>query len=362
MTAALAAAAMIAAGCGDGSSKDDISAAQRTALCAGMRHADKQLVREHPELSADKVAAATEEACHNLHKVPAGPPRIAVSSAGCRIPDDDQHIAPISHRRVAAPDPRTPYFAPRAGHLPANGAPKIAGIQLPRGSRCPHYWASDKPTPAALELARRLAAVFPQTGLWPVIWDWEETPEDYALSSGDPRAADRLDGGAVLRHIWETQRNDGVPFPGIAPGSRKAGAAPVDAFGTLAISKVLESPADAGWVLILVPVNRPADAITMLGFVRTEIMSDARLTAVARSWEERFGAVLASVSPGGLGFAVSDAPRSANQALTLAAEQDAFAPDNDGSDYAAVARALINGAPDEHATLWKGFWDFGWPD
>jgi hypothetical protein len=290
-----------------------------------------------------------------------GPPRVAASSAGCQV-SKDKPAAPISHRRVAAPDPRTPYFAPRAGDVPHTGAPKVAGIQLPRGSRCPHYWAADGPSPDALELARRLAVAFPQTGLWPVIWDWEETPDDYALSSGDPHAADRLDGGAVLRRIWETQRNDGAPFPGITPGSRKAGTAPVDAFGTLAISEVLQSPPKVGWVLMLVPANRPADAISMLGTVQTEIMSDAQLTAVARSWEVRFGAVLALASAGGLGFAVSDAPRSASQALTLAAEQDAFSPDNAASDDRALARALINGAPDRRALQWKGFWDFGWPD
>ena len=298
-----------------------------------------------------------------FHKVAAGAPRIAVSSVGCQA-DDDDPATPISHRRVAAPDPRTPYFAPRAGRLPPSGAPKVAGVQLPRGSRCPHYWAADGPSPDALALARRLAVVFPQTGLWPVIWDGQEDPDSYALSSGDPRVADRLDGADVLRQLWETHRNDGAPFPGIASGSRRAGAAPVDAFGTLAISKILQSSADAGWVLILVPVNRPADAITMLGFVRTEIMSDARLTAVARSWEERFGAVLASVGPGELGFAVSDAPRSASQALALVGEQNAFSPDTaeDDEDAVAVARTLLNGAPDRAATRWKGFWDFGWPD
>jgi hypothetical protein len=358
---AVLAVAFAMASCG-GDSTGRISGAEQSRLCAMSRHADEQLVREYPDVSAAELAASTEKACANgFHEVPVGAPRIAVSSAGCK-PWDDEPATPISHRRVAAPDPRTPYFAPRAGRLPSNGTPKVAGIQLPKGSRCPHYWAADGPSPDALELARRLAAAFPQTGLWPVIWDWEDDPDSYAVTQGDPRAADRLDGADVLRRLWKTYRGDGTPFPGIASGSRKPGAAPVDAFGTLAISKVLQSPADAGWVLILVPVNRPADAITMLGVAETEIMSDARLTAVARSWEERFGAVLASVGPGGLGFAVSDAPRSAKQALALAAEQNVFSPDNAESDEAGLAQTLLNGAPGQADTGWKGFWDFGWPD
>jgi hypothetical protein len=191
-----------------------------------------------------------------MQTVPAEPPRIAVSSAGCK-PWNDEPATPISHRRVGAPDPRTPYFASRAGRLPSSGAPKVAGIQLPKGSRCPHYWAADGPSPDALELARRLAAAFPQTGLWPVIWDWEDDPDSYAVTQGDPRAADHLDGADVLRR---------------------------------------------------------------------------------------------------------DAPRSASQALALAAEQNVFSPDNAESDEAALARTLLNGAPGRADSGWKGYWDFGWPD
>jgi hypothetical protein len=299
--------------------------------------------------------------CGGSRKVPEGPPRIAASSAGCDASGDDR-AAPISRRRVGAPDARTPYFAPRAGVLPRTGAPTVAGIKLPKGSRCPHYWATDGPTPDALKLAKRLAAAFPQTGLWPVIWDWPETPDHYKLSSGDPRAADHLDVAAVMDHVWATQRNDGARFPGLAAGSRKPDTAPVEAFGTLGESQVLASPPDSGWVLILAPVNRPADAISMLGFAQTEIMPDADLTAIARSWEERFGAVLASAGPGEFGFAISDPPHTQSQARALAVEQDTFSPDNAADDDARLAQTLLNGPPARTASVWRGFWSFGWPD
>jgi hypothetical protein len=361
MAGACLAMMLAVAGCG-GSSGRGVSGAEQSRLCSGTRAAAKQLAREHPELSAQAVQGAAEQACHNgFRKVPEGPPRIAVSSVGCDDAGDDT-VAPISRRRVAAPDGRTPYFAPRAGVLPRTGAPTVAGIKLPAGSRCPHYWATDGPTPDALKLAKRLAAAFPQTGLWPVIWDWPETPDHYRRSSGKPSGADHLEVAAVMDHVWATQRTDGARFPGLAAGSRKAGAAPVEAFGTLAESKVLESPPEAGWVLVLTPVNRPADAIATLGFVQTEIMSDARLTTIARSWEERFGAVLALVGPGELGFAISDPPRSSEQARALATEHDTFSPDNADTDDAQQARTLLDGAPDRAATHWRGFWSFGWPD
>jgi hypothetical protein len=360
--ATVAVIAAAASGCGGGSSGTGFSGAEQSRLCTGSRQASDQLVREHPELPAERIRAMVQQTCATgFHKVPQGAPRVAASSAGC-APADDVKATPISRRRVAAPDPRAPYFAPRAGVLPRSGAPTVAGIRLPTGSRCAHYWASNGPTPDALQLARRLAAVFPQTGLWPVIWDWEETPDHYRYSAASPRAADRLRAAAVLQHLWDAHRSDGASFPGLAAGSRKAGAAPVDAFGTLAESEVLESPPKDGWVLVLTPVNRPADAIATLGFAQTEILPDADLTAIARSWEERFGAVLASAGPGTYGFAVSDPPHTTSQALALAAEQDAVSPDNAQDDDTALARALMRGSPSRAATAWKGFWSLGWPD
>jgi hypothetical protein len=91
----------------------------------------------------------------------------------------------------------------------------------------------------------------------------------------------------------------------------------------------------------------------MLGFIQSEVASDAALTAIARSWEERFGAVVASIGPGTLGLSVAAPPTTAAQAHSLAAEQSAFAPEgDDGDDLNAVAATL----PD------RGVWSFGWPD
>jgi hypothetical protein len=316
------------------------AAAEQSRLCQSVRQAVTTLPAQ--------ASKAAEAACRNgFHSVPTTT-RAAVSERGCDRPSDDRATA-VARLTVAAPARRIAFFAPRLGSLPGSGTATVGDVALPAGSRCPHYWATDAPTPDAIALARRLARVFPQTGLWPVLWDWEESPDHYALSSGDPRRADRVDVQATLRRVWKAYRSDGARLGGLAAGRTAPDTVP-DPFAQLAASGELTS--SAGQVLLLVPVHRPADAIAMLGFIQSEVASDAALTAVARSWEERFGAFVASIGPGSLGLSVSGPPTTATQARALAAEQSAFAPEGDDRDLDAVAAALPH----------RGFWSFGWPD
>jgi Domain of unknown function (DUF4253) len=77
--------------------------------------------------------------------------------------------------------------------------------------------------------------------------------------------------------------------------------------------------------LMLVPSNRPADAITAVGFVPAELDVGA-VSAVLRSWEERFGAVAVELGPSEISLSVPAFPTTAEQALLIAAEQHALAP------------------------------------
>jgi hypothetical protein len=334
-------------------SGDRPSTARRARLCAGVRNAGEHLAHEHPE-HADKFAAAADAACDSgFPEAPAGAPSVAGSSTGCARQDGGP-VSPIRHRAVAAPARPVPFFAARAGDLPKDGVATVAGVVLPSGSRCPHYWATDAPVPDAVALAGRLARAFPKTGLWPVLWDWEEDPDDFALASGDPRDADRLSAEKVLAGVWDGFADRGR-FPGLAAGS--TGPTTGDPFQALAASDTLE--ASTGQVLVLVPANRPADAVAVLGTIQTEVLSDRQFTTVLRSWEERFGAVVTMVGPDVLGLSVGRPPRDLGQARRLVAEQDAFAPeDGDGLDTD-DARALLQGATGGRS---RDFWRFGWPD
>jgi Domain of unknown function (DUF4253) len=141
----------------------------------------------------------------------------------------------------------------------------------------------------------------------------------------------------VLQEVWNG------PLPPLAPRSK--GTPPPDPFGVL-------QRADAA-VLVLVPVNRPADVASVLGIAASTEISDVQATAVLRSWETRFGALVTKIGPGEVGLSVGSPPTSADQALRLANEQMAFAPDQTAPDETpAVARDLPT----------RDFWRFGWPD
>jgi hypothetical protein len=71
-----------------------------------------------------------------------------------------------------------------------------------------------------------------------------------------------------------------------------------DPFGTLIGSFPRDESPSNGWVLMLVPANRPADAIGITGMQQSGVMSDVAIDAVVRSWEERFGAIVTAVGPG----------------------------------------------------------------
>jgi hypothetical protein len=288
------------------------------------------------------------------------------SSRGCQdLAADDERPTPIRRGAVSPPERPVPFFARRAGALPDEGPATVAGVELPSGSRCPHYWATDTPVRDAIDLANRLAAAFPRTGLWPILSAIPEDPDHYAFFASDPSLADGLDAHAVLRRAWGRYLDEPERFPGLAPGSPGVDAARADPFGTLARSTPPEMRPEAGYVVILVPVNRPADVISMVGFMATEVMSDESLTSVVRSWEERFGAVVTVVEPGYLGLSVGAPPRNADQALKLAAEQTAFAPE-DGEvlgpdDLPDLARRLRSGSPGLGVRS-RNFWAFAWPD
>jgi Domain of unknown function (DUF4253) len=82
--------------------------------------------------------------------------------------------------------------------------------------------------------------------------------------------------------------------------------------------------------VLLVPCNRPADALIALGH-RPETTDAAELGSVLRSWEERFSAVPVELTPSTVTLAVGAPPTTADQALRLAAELHAIAPADDGA-------------------------------
>ena len=310
----------------------------------------------------EQLQATADDVCeHGLKYVPEATPEPMGVSPGCTALMEDQPTKPLPRTRVAPPAQAVPYFAELPGALPPDGTPTVAGVKLPKGSRCPRYWASDGHVPNAHALAQRLAAAFPQTGLWPVIWENADDPDAYAWFGDDPAEVAAVDPEDALRAIWAEYIDPAGSFPGLAAPS---GATAPDAFAAFAASRS-DYQAQTPMALLLVPVNRPADVITAIGTVATEVAPAPAVNAIVRSWEERFGAVVTTLGPGELGLAVGDPPRSHAQARKLAAEQLAFAPEEGytPADLDALAGALRADARDSTIEgLSRGFWIFGWPD
>jgi hypothetical protein len=210
--------------------------------------------------------------------------------------------------------------------------------------------------PDALALAARLAEVFPETGLWPMLWEFPESPDHYLDGSGDPSAAHRVDTAAVMRRLW---RLYGLPgeFPGLArPPAGSDSEVSADPFGTLERAGL--GPTEA--YLVLVPAHRPSEVMSVAGFGGTVVLRSEGLAAVLLSWEERFQAVPALIGPGTLTLVVGAPPESGESALRLAHEIRLTAPATVEAP-ARLARDLRFAAPSV-ALLSRNVWPLGWPD
>jgi hypothetical protein len=112
----------------------------------------------------------------------------------------------------------------------------------------------------------------------------------------------------------------GRSFPGLAPAVQSAA-------NPRALDDVL---AQLGGRLGLVSVTRPADVLARIGWKGplNHFSDMGQLSAVLRSWEDRFGAYLIGVGFHTLMLGVERAPSTHAQAIALAAEHFAACSDS----------------------------------
>jgi hypothetical protein len=210
-----------------------------------------------------------------------------------------------------------------------------------------------------------IAATFASHGLWPLVLEslsgeggrpWVSGELDPGGST-DPGAHDAL---GVLSDWWtqvipaedeEPEAHEalapyGRTFPGLAPETDSP--ADPDALDVVV--------AQLTGRLGLVAVTRPADALAAIGWQGpVNHYSDmGRLSAVLRSWEDRFGAFLVGVGFDTITLAVMRPPATIDAATAIAAEHFAVCSDTvhqGAGSIAACADALL-GQP-----VWTFWWD-----
>ncbi|WP_199440736.1 DUF4253 domain-containing protein [Umezawaea beigongshangensis] len=194
------------------------------------------------------------------------------------------------------------------------------------------FWISTGSAPTGLWAALRLAHA--TSGLWPVL-----VREDRAWWEGSsPESVDyvdQYDPDDFMAETWdywvESHADEGyellAPFGEHCPGLTAAGEEERDPDSVADMyAGLLEVE---GVLIALVPVERSADALVAMGWEGAATHADTvPLTALLRSWEERFGARLVQAGATSLNLSVGAPPVVDEHALHVAAEHWVFCPDN----------------------------------
>ncbi|WP_190820985.1 DUF4253 domain-containing protein [Saccharopolyspora pogona] len=233
------------------------------------------------------------------------------------------------------------------------GTGAAVSVPLPPGEVLTEQTAlSDNPTPLCWisdaapvpQLIAALRAEHSLTGLLPLLLcDSDEVyGERCTVGVVPPEPLEHIDRWRVVDvmvRIWDglVQADDDLgpaydlevlaPFDYACPGPARGGNLLADP--DVLANQQLPRFIDADTRLALVPVQRGADVLTALGWsgAANHVSRTAGLSAMARSWEERFGARLLRLGPDRLDLSVAAPPQDPDHAAAVAAEHWTFCPD-----------------------------------
>lgn len=263
---------------------------------------------------------------------------------------------------------------------------RALGLALPAGKLIdatdegpwhePLLWHADVPSAPGDWAAHHDA--YRAAGLVPVVVDVggsQGGPENWELMPADTSYPGDHDPEEVLTGFWEEYAAEDDVWPGLAPATTTAAthtsvteedadalAAQLADASLTGSSPALGSSLAAGFSLkeprlALVPARRSADIPAAIGWSGpANYESDtARLCAVLRSWEDRFGIRVLALTFNQLVLSVAAPPATVAEAESIAAEHFAFCPDNITQGTHNTLRAYA-----EHELLAKQTWSFWW--
>jgi Domain of unknown function (DUF4253) len=273
-----------------------------------------------------------------------------------------------------------------SARIPAEGPVRLGAVQLPDGRQLSDgyadpplslLWATNEPVPDAPRMWQVLTGMHPDTGLVPILLaflggghqgrPWDAGELDLRC---DLAIVDRLDAASVLTHAWagnqptreEYERQPeffahwfppiGSEFPGLAPGQDQA-------LTEAQLDRALSwfGPARIG----LVPAARPADVLALVGYNGTAngYGTPELLSAVLRSWEDRFGAALIEVGFDHIRMLVRRPPRTLPDARSVGAELHVMCDECWPPGKSAMTVLGVQGIA-EHTLdvpIWSMWWD-----
>jgi hypothetical protein len=238
-------------------------------------------------------------------------------------------------------------------------------LPVPPGRWHRRLWVSDEPLREP-ETYRACVRAFALTGLWPVLIPpdprFAATGEDWiddraAWPAADGRVA-AVDVGATLAGWWGGPCCEGdclYPFDREFPGLVRHVSLRRDPLAEAADMGALFGSLD-GHRLGLVRVSRAADVPAAIGWMGAANFTERveAISAVLRSWEDRFGARLVVLGFDELKLSVAAPPRTEPRALGTAAEHRAFCPENfsmQPGNMRTFARTLLD------YPMWSFWWD-----
>ncbi|WAU79015.1 DUF4253 domain-containing protein [Streptomyces sp. Qhu-G9] len=254
--------------------------------------------------------------------------------------------------------------------LAADPTGRSLGLDLPPGALLdttvegpwdePLLWRAD--ARAAPGDWLRLTSARRTAGLCPVLVGGSTAGESHPDKWGlDPDLASYPgdhDADEVLAELWEefAAEAEDADWPGLASAGEPA--ADPDARAAEVTDALLGGTGRLEEArLALVPARRSADIPAALGWCGpVGLTSDvARLCAVLRSWEDRFGIRVVALTFDQLVVSVAAPPRTPAEAEAVAAEHYAFCPDTVAESGHASLRAYA-----EREVLGAPSWSFRW--